>query len=1203
MDTSISTLASAKTKNDFINKAHEARQARELARRQEAAATSIQASVRAYYTRNKLKSQAKLQLEELIKSTEFPEANKLQLIIKKVLFFYRPDKDSDLLNALLLLISDAFSIDQINTNSNLIDDKQKPPATELDSDIAIDKIELSEDYVREPHQQCRKKNFMIVVIEDISVNQAHLDSWTDLLEKIIDLCLDLLTNINVTKPDCPKTGLQYIVTYLNIINTISSRESLRSVICNNETLASTATKLANELCRRTLAKSRQVFRTLSKFISKIINLPLNEKKACVLKQYVRFTIKLLEPSVTCLSLAEDNFSTFGRYKDSIEILTDLLSIPALIYHIEKHASESIKEINDKSVFKLCLKLLVTNDQNLQRLSSTPALCLLANLIHLASLNDDIVSSDLISFVVLVTKLLESCQKNMKQAIRVTECNSNSVSGQRQRKKAQGNATDESYNHILGWLAREQAATIDKDTSKLIKAQLANLWSIKSLKILLNELTKLNEKNRTPPPSVRVSGGGGSSGSGGPQRGQASSQGSTTPSHKARRSSGELDGRPGVGGFVSPALSHLAMIKRAFERAATTMTKTISSPYGKNSTGLNSGSGGSGKLMTEEAARIALVCFMLHTALKTFKMIKQDILSGLCLHDYIPRNLWIFISSLGPHNGLKAFLDHLTLHTKTNAPEFHILTLFCECTSHLISILDDSELYEQQKPFSLEDLIAISAFLNTFVFRIITNHLVSCDLQNMDPILQSTHKLLTDLYKRDCRRRFAPQDHWLIKDLKISLFLRDLEMGKPIARTILTLLPHIMPHKERILIFRKLVAKDKSQYCSGFSTFITIHRSRIVEDGYQQLARLPPNALKGLIRVKFINDHGLDEAGIDQDGVFKEFLEDTIKRVFDPGLNLFSTTSEQRLYPSPTSRLHEDHLSLFNFVGKMLGKAIYEGIVVDVPFASFFLSRVLGQPQSPLYSPIDELPSLDPELYKSLTYIKHYEGDVSELDLTFSIDQDFMGKLETYELESGGKFIPVTRESRVRYIHSVANFRMKTQIEQQTEAFVRGFKSIIDLDWLSMFSTAEFQRLISGDESPIDLQDLRKYTKYFGGFHSGHRVICWLWDILEKDFSPEELRLFLKFVTSCSKPPLLGFANLEPPFTIRCVEVSDDQDLGDTVGSVVRGFLAIRRSDPVDRLPTSSTCFNMLKLPNYQRRSTLKEKLRYAIRSSPGFELS
>jgi len=39
-------------------------------------------------------------------------------------------------------------------------------------------------------------------------------------------------------------------------------------------------------------------------------------------------------------------------------------------------------------------------------------------------------------------------------------------------------------------------------------------------------------------------------------------------------------------------------------------------------------------------------------------------------------------------------------------------------------------------------------------------------------------------------------------------------------------------------------------------------------------------------VKFVNDLGVDEAGIDQDGVFKEFLEEIIKKVFNPALNLF-----------------------------------------------------------------------------------------------------------------------------------------------------------------------------------------------------------------------------------------------------------------------------------------------------------------------------
>ena len=64
-----------------------------------------------------------------------------------------------------------------------------------------------------------------------------------------------------------------------------------------------------------------------------------------------------------------------------------------------------------------------------------------------------------------------------------------------------------------------------------------------------------------------------------------------------------------------------------------------------------------------------------------------------------------------------------------------------------------------------------------------------------------------------------------------------------------------------------------------------------------------------------------------------------------------------------------------------------------------------------------------------------------------------------------------------------------------------------------------------------------------------------------------------------------------------------QDTGDTVGSVLKGFFHLGRRETVGRLPTSSTCFNLLKLPNYNRKSTLREKLRYAICSNTGFELS
>lgn len=61
--------------------------------------------------------------------------------------------------------------------------------------------------------------------------------------------------------------------------------------------------------------------------------------------------------------------------------------------------------------------------------------------------------------------------------------------------------------------------------------------------------------------------------------------------------------------------------------------------------------------------------------------------------------------------------------------------------------------------------------------------------------------------------------------------------------------------------------------------------------------------------------------------------------------------------------------------------------------------------------MDELPSLDNELYRSLTFIKHYKQDVADLNLTFSVDQDVMGKIVTHELFPGGRVKPVTDHNK------------------------------------------------------------------------------------------------------------------------------------------------------------------------------------------------
>nr|CAD2191708.1 unnamed protein product [Meloidogyne enterolobii] len=603
----------------------------------------------------------------------------------------------------------------------------------------------------------------------------------------------------------------------------------------------------------------------------------------------------------------------------------------------------------------------------------------------------------------------------------------------------------------------------------------------------------------------------------------------------------------------------------------------------------------------------IFCQLYQNALLAFYNSRIEILSSLSRNDsLVLAKLWHYINpDVSNTEGFKTCLGYLVTDPGVTSPHFAPLQLFGEIAYSLISILDEREMYETEKPFTRIQLCQIATFANRFCFHAIWDSLIDFENRRSSLLFTSMYNLLNILFNRDCRRQFTPsKNFWTIPEISFKAFVTEFERNETSKRAQLLMekMPHIIPLRDRIFLFRKFIQQDKESF-SNSNTIITVERSRIIEDGYRQLGGINPHILKGIIRVKFINQQGLDEAGIDQDGVFKEFLEQILKKVFIPELNLFKYTHDKMLYPSPTSNIQENHLELFKFVGCLLGKAIYEGICVDVQLAPVLLASVLNKK---LY-PFDELASLDPLLYKNLTYVKHYNEseDVEDLALTFSFQEKFLGKIYTHELLPGGRELKVNNENKISYLHLYSHYRVIKQVKNQTIYFVNGFRSIIKEKWLTLFNTHELQFLISGQLSDIDLDDLKKHVQYYGGFHSNHRLIRWFWSIVQNDFSCEERHLFLKFVTSCSRPPLLGFAYLEPPFSIRCVETSDDLDHGDTLGSVIRGFLAInKRKQPTnERLPTASTCFNLLKLPNYTRKQILLEKLRYAIHAETGFELS
>ena len=93
-------------------------------------------------------------------------------------------------------------------------------------------------------------------------------------------------------------------------------------------------------------------------------------------------------------------------------------------------------------------------------------------------------------------------------------------------------------------------------------------------------------------------------------------------------------------------------------------------------------------------------------------------------------------------------------------------------------------------------------------------------------------------------------------------------------------------------------------------------------------------------------------------------------------------------------------------------------------------------------------------------------------------------------------------------------------------FRAGLSDVIGLDWLRMFSSKELSTLISGAEHEISVSDLQAHTNYSGGYDINHPTISAFWQVVS-GLDDEQKRSLLKFVTSCSRPPLLGFKVIIP----------------------------------------------------------------------------
>eukprot|EP00955_Chlamydomonas_euryale_P105996 365674-Chlamydomonas_euryale.AAC.13 len=158
-------------------------------------------------------------------------------------------------------------------------------------------------------------------------------------------------------------------------------------------------------------------------------------------------------------------------------------------------------------------------------------------------------------------------------------------------------------------------------------------------------------------------------------------------------------------------------------------------------------------------------------------------------------------------------------------------------------------------------------------------------------------------------------------------------------------------------------------------------------------------------------------------------------------------------------------------------------------------------------------------------VKRYDGNVEDLGLTFNVDDDFFGSKRSYELLPGWGDVPVTNDNRLLYCHLLADWHLNVRLGRAADAFARGVAHIIPPGAFRLFNPRELNELISGggDEGlgGADIDDLRAHTRYSGGYHEDSTAVKLFWKVA-LEMSGREMALLLRFVTSCSRPPLGGF---------------------------------------------------------------------------------
>jgi len=369
--------------------------------------------------------------------------------------------------------------------------------------------------------------------------------------------------------------------------------------------------------------------------------------------------------------------------------------------------------------------------------------------------------------------------------------------------------------------------------------------------------------------------------------------------------------------------------------------------------------------------------------------------------------------------------------------------------------------------------------------------------------------------------------------------------------------------------------------------VNVEREKIIENGFNIINDEITSRFRGYLEFEYKGEIG---NGL---GPTLEFYTLIIEKIKEE--NLWYKTTDGSLFPKllNDNENNEEVLKLFKLLGFIIGRAIFDDRLLDIPLSKVFWNLALDKPilfknikivDSNLYKTLNDFINL---INEKKTYIKknnieqidkinfddiilYNNCKLSELDIYFI----FPG-YNNIELKENGNDILLTMNNIEEYVNLIYDYLFFKGIDKIIKSFREGFNINFNIEKLKCFSSSEIEEYICGSvDTKWDKNILFDNLKPEHGYTNQSKTFNDLIKFMSS-LDKNQRKKFLTFSTGCSRLPIGGFKSLSPKLT------------------VVKKYCE-EENDPDDYLPTVMTCQNYLKIPEYSSYNILEKKILMAM---------